>query len=263
MDKRISRAYRLNREMGHNIGVIGGTDSSRGSGLRADEQTIFDLQCNAFCVISAITIQNPSSPPRIHPIPPVALKSQLNSLAEQPLDAVKIGMLPDAHSVEEVALFLEKIDCDRVILDPVQKTSLGYDLISSNGWISLVKDLLPNVDLITPNFEEALCLLGLNHSAELKPQELIVKCAELGAKSVLLKGGHLPESRLVTDILLSHNNPQKNYNYQRLRGGTEVRGTGCRLASAIACEWTRHKVLEKAVESAGDYIQAYIKQNLP
>ncbi|MEK9772340.1 MAG: hydroxymethylpyrimidine/phosphomethylpyrimidine kinase [Opitutae bacterium] len=246
-----------------NIGVIGGTDSSGGSGLGADERTISDLGCTAFCAVSAITYQNQSSHIRIHAVPLVGFKSQLDTLAEQRLDAVKIGMLPDARAVEAVALFLDQINCDRVIMDPVKKTSNGHDLISADGWTSLVKELLPRVDLLTPNLEEVLSLLGQNHSAGLQPPELVEKCIELGAKAVLLKGGHLPGTDSVTDFFLSHDQEYKSFSYPRMKGGTGVRGTGCRLASAIACEWARPNELEKAVKRAGEYLQTYIKKILP
>lgn len=90
--------------MTKNIAIIGGTDSSGGSGIGADLATIADQNCISHPVISAITLQN-SKPAQIHAIPTIALKSQLSSLSALPLDAIKIGMLPDENSVLAVFEF--------------------------------------------------------------------------------------------------------------------------------------------------------------
>lgn len=248
--------------MTYTIGLIGGTDSSGGSGLGADQKTISDHRCNAISVISAITFQNSSGQVKVHSTPKICFRSQLDSLLEKELDVVKIGMLPDAQAVEEVDRFLQIVRCKKVILDPVKKTSSGYELISNDGWISLVEKLLPKVHLITPNIEEAFALLETGVCSHILPIELAEKCLNLGAKSVLLKGGHIRNDQACIDYLISNNQRYKRFYYKRINGGTNIRGTGCRLASAIACAWAQNNELCKAIKAAGEYIQNYIKESL-
>ncbi len=248
--------------MPHSIGIIGGTDSSNGAGLGADEKTISDHKCIAYPVVSAITFQNSSTRPRIHPIPRIGLRSQLDDLLLLPLDVIKIGMLPCVDAVQEVIRFLHQTDCKKIILDPVKKTTSGHELISTDAWEILVNDLIPQTNLITPNWEEACDILSINQLEITDPLKLGENCLKLGTESVLLKGGHSKNINFCNDILISQNHMPKDFTYKRIEGGTKVRGTGCRLASAIACEWAKTNNLYLAVEEAGRYVQKYIRQNL-
>ena len=242
------------------IGIIGGTDSSGGSGLFADKETIYELGDRPFAVISAITQQCNSSKIRIHAVPALGLESQLDGLLQEELDAIKIGMLPDESSVRKVGEFLNKSSCKKVILDPVQMTSNGHSLISAKGWECLIQDLIPRVNLVTPNLQDARKLLTINDSEKISPTSLIKECSKLGAQSILLKGGH-GGGEESTDLLLEGKNPVIEYKWERITGGTEVRGTGCRLASAISCNWAKTKELPISVKEAGKYLQNYIRQN--
>lgn len=248
--------------MSFNIGIIGGTDSSGGSGLAADEETILHYECNAVPVISAITFQTPTAMPRIFPIPGNGFSSQLDSLLTQPLDAIKIGMLPDTQCIEDLGRFLDQVKCDKIILDPVKNTSTGHALISEKGWAALIKDLLPKISLITPNFEEALSLLGLIRTHDIIPVTLAKECLKLGSQAVLLKGGHISDPKMSTDFLITQSPKAEAFSYPRINGGSDVRGTGCRLATAIACEWAKSRDLINAVQNAGKYLQGYIQSSL-
>ena len=245
------------------IGLIGGTDSSGGAGLQADLETCNDLACNSYPVISAITLQNTLSSIRSYPTPRLGIQSQLSSLGEVIMDAVKIGMIPDETVVHEVKLFLQRKKCKKIILDPVKKTSMGHSLISENGWHKLIHELLPEVDLVTPNVDEAYFLLGLNPLEKMTPENLACLCLELGPKAVLLKGGHSVDSFHCTDILCRKDKPTVYFKNKRIVGGSEVRGTGCRLASAIACKWAQGNQLNQAVSEAQSFLQNYIKKNRP
>jgi len=247
--------------MAINIAIIGGTDSSGGAGLGADQKTILDHACSPHSVISAITSQN-SSKVRIHPLPRLGLKSQLDSLSELTLDAIKIGMLPDESSVLEVLDFIEKFPNSKVILDPVRFSSSGFELITTKAWTALKERLLPNLDLITPNVEEARLLVGAGINERISSLDLAKKCLDLGAHAVLLKGGHDDDPKICIDILAQQKEGPELFKYPRIHGGTEVRGTGCRLASAIACLWAKTRELLPAVEGAGQYLQNYIKESL-
>ena len=247
--------------MAINIAIIGGTDSSGGAGLGADQKTILDHNCIPHSSISAITFQN-SSKVRIHPLPRLGLKSQLDSISEHTLDAIKIGMLPDESSVLEVLEFIKKFPDSKVILDPVRFSSSGFELMTTQSWTALKERLLLNLDLITPNVEEAKLLVGADINESISSLDLAKKCLSLGAHAVLLKGGHDDDPKTCTDILAQQKEEPEVLKYPRIDGGTEVRGTGCRLASAIACHWAKTRELLPAVEGAGQYLQNYIKESL-
>jgi hydroxymethylpyrimidine/phosphomethylpyrimidine kinase len=248
----------VDKSTSKNIGIIGGTDSSMGSGLSADEETIYELGDNPLTVISAITQQYNSSKIRIHAVPALGLESQLDGLLQEELDAIKIGMLPDESSVRKVGEFLNKSSCKKVILDPVKMTSNGHSLITDEGWECLIKDLIPRVNLVTPNIQEACKLLNINNSEKISPISLANECSKLGARSILLKGGHAGGEQS-TDLLVEGTSPVIEYKWERITGGTEVRGTGCRLASAISCNWAKTNHLPISIKKAGKYLQNYIR----
>jgi len=241
------------------IVLIGGTDSSGGSGLGADIEVMNALGATFLPVISAITQQRNNAPVRITAVPQHGIASQLQSLFDLPISAVKIGMLPDEKAVESVCQFLSHICVKKVVLDPVLRTSSGDQLISENGWSSLIDQLIPLTGLITPNLSEAYELLGLKIKG-IPHETLVRKCGSLSDKAVLLKGGHMggDNSR---DLLFQPNQSISEYNWERVKGGTSVRGTGCRLASAIAYFWAVEDNLTCAVSKAGNFVQAYIRKS--
>jgi hydroxymethylpyrimidine kinase/phosphomethylpyrimidine kinase len=247
--------------MAINIAIIGGTDSSGGAGLGADQKTILDHNCSPHSVITAITFQN-SPQVRIYTLPRLGLKGQLDSLSEYTLDAIKIGMLPDESSVLDVLEFIKKFPDSKVILDPVRFSSSGFELMTTKAWTALKDRLLPQLDLITPNMEEARLLVGAGINERIPTLDLAKKCLDLGAHAVLLKGGHDDDPKTCTDILAQKKEGPELFKYPRIHGGTEVRGTGCRLASAIACQWAKIGELLPAVQGAGQYLQNYIKKSL-
>ena len=243
------------------IGLIGGTDSSHGSGLHADLQTVKKMHFSGVPAISAITLQNNSANVRIFPLPAKGFDSQLTELLNVELDAIKIGMLPDEISVQLVCEFLDKTACQRVVLDPVHSTSCGHQLISDQGWNLLLKKLLTRVGLVTPNLDEVIRILGPEYRDETDAVKLLNKCADFETKAVLLKGGHLA-TKWCTDVLAEKNKPFLEFKKKRISGGSKVRGTGCRLATAIACFWAKENDLASAVEHAGKFLNDYILKKI-
>jgi len=243
------------------IGLIGGTDSSNGSGLRADLQTVETMNCHAIPAITAITLQNSPQNFRIFPVPPDGLNGQLRELLNVNLNAIKIGMLPDRSSVKVVCDFLDATSCRKVVLDPVHSTSSGHQLITKDGWDLLLEKLLPRVGLVTPNLEEAVHMLGQESLNETNPVKLLNQCTGLCSKAILLKGGH-NATEWCTDILAEKNKPLLEFKRKFINGGGEVRGTGCRLATAIACSWAKGNRLEYATGQAGKYLHEYILQTV-
>jgi hydroxymethylpyrimidine/phosphomethylpyrimidine kinase len=243
-----------------NIAFIGGTDSSGGAGIAADRQTVLRLGHFPVPIISAITLQNGKRNIRSFDLPEEALRRQLYELTKIPIHGLKIGMLPDAKAVKIVAELIRQLRFHPVVLDPVLLSSSGHFLIDKEGWDTIRHILLPLVDLVTPNLEEAKRMpeyTSTDSNMCLAPEKLANNWLKLGVKSVLIKGGHA-QGKYSTDFLFKTDQTPVAYRWKRINGGTQIRGTGCRLASAITCHWAQSADLEQSINNAGVYLQAYI-----
>lgn len=241
-----------------NLLIIAGSDSSCGAGVAADLEAARACGARPLLAVTAVTAQTDETLLASHPVPPLALKAQLKAAerAETDLHAVKIGMLPDRSSVEIVADFLERRRPPNVVLDPVLASSSGGHLASASGFETAKKRLFPLVDLLTPNLPEACRLTGLATASEEDLSLLARAVLKQGPAAVLLKGGHLDGP--CADLLLKADGEPRFFRRERFRPVVS-RGTGCRLATAAAAFLGMGENLEKAVERAGEYVQAYLK----
>ena len=243
--------------------LIGGSDGSCGAGVFADFETIKSLNSDANVVVTSVTSQNDHQFEHSLAIPPANIKSQLDVIAADSCQTVKVGMLPNNESVEIVSKYFSSDRFSRVILDPVMASSSGASLSSRESVDTLKQTLFPKVDLITPNLMEARLILGLKKSHENDLVEIAKDCLSFGSKAVLLKGGHL-EGNTCIDVFVEKDQPSKPliFKHKRLPDGTAVRGTGCRLASAIAHFYGSGNELSEAVSRGIDFLQNYLKTKL-
>ena len=182
--------------------VIAGSDSSGGAGIQADIKTITSLGSYAMTAITAVTVQNTQSVKSVIPIPPNVIKNQIILTAKDiKPDAIKIGMLNTSAVVQKVVESIERLKVKKIVLDPVMIAKGGAKLLNNDA-IKVLKKLINKVNLITPNIPEAEVLTGIKiHNKEdmiLAANELI----NLGAKNILIKGGHL-KSKIVEDVFLN------------------------------------------------------------
>ena len=183
--------------------IIAGSDSSGGAGIQADIKTVTSLGSYAMTAITAVTVQNTMGVKSVISIPTNEVKNQIiySSRDIRP-DAIKIGMLHSTKVVEKVAHALKILKVKKIVLDPVMVAKGGAKLINGKAIQTLKKKLLKNVLLITPNIPEAEILA----ETRIKNKEDMIfaanKLIDLGAKNVLLKGGHL-KSKKVIDLYLS------------------------------------------------------------
>ena len=241
----------------HRILVIGGSDSSGEAGIFADVKTCRDLDCEVSVAVTAVTAQNARKHYHSHVIPKQTLQSQLFALSDSRIDAVKIGMLPNLESIEVVRDFLLAHPFGSVVLDPVFASSSGGNLSTEEGIASLDNLLFPYVSLVTPNLFEAIRLVkqaGLKANSQ---AELASACLELGAIAALVKGGHYSGDECA-DLLATDNEKTFTFSRKRIPGGSDVRGTGCRLATAIACFQAKRNELKESVGLACEYLSGYI-----
>ena len=239
--------------------IIAGSDSSGGAGIQADIKTITSLGSYAMTAITAVTIQNTKGVQSVIPIPANDIKNQIifTSRDIRP-DAVKIGMLHSAQVVEKVIESLKKIKIKKIILDPVMVAKGGAKLIDNKAIQILKKKLIKRVSLITPNIPEAEILTGI----KIRSREDMIfagnKLLNLGAKNVLIKGGHL-KSKKVEDIFLSKKDLKVFYSLRHKTKNTH--GTGCTLSSAITTLFSCGKSLMNACDLGIKYVNLAILTN--
>jgi len=232
--------------------AIAGSDSSGGAGIQADLRTIAAHGLHGLSVITAVTAQNSRAVESVHCIPPRQLLAQLNAVfAGFDIAAVKIGMLGSVAAVDAVADYLREAGARHIVLDPVLVASSGTSLLPPRGLARLRARLIPLAELLTPNLPEAEALLGRRLRSELDIRSAGRDLLALGARAVLLKGGHR-RGRDVRDYLFA-GETETVFSHARLPGA--VRGTGCTLASAIAAGLASNLPLRDAVARAERFLQ--------
>ena len=183
--------------------IIAGSDSSGGAGIQADIKTVTSLGSYAMTAITAVTSQNTTGVKSIVAISPKEISRQIDFTAKdiRP-EAIKIGMLHSKQVILAVIKSLKKINIDKIILDPVMVAKGGTKLINSTAVIYVKTKLMKKSLLITPNIPEAEILAGIKINST---HEMIIageKLISLGAKNVLIKGGHL-NSKKMYDIFIN------------------------------------------------------------
>ena len=243
--------------------LIGGSDGSCGAGLFADFETLNNLNSCANVVVTSVTSQNDKRFNESCSIPIKSIKSQLDVISSDTCQAIKVGMLPNVEAVKTVSEFFSVNKSSKIIVDPVMFSSSGAALSSNSTLDTMKKSLLPIVDLITPNLSEARLILGLKENYPKDLIQIAKSCLRYGSKAILIKGGHL-EGDICIDVFVEKDNLDHPivFERKRLSGGTSIRGTGCRLASAIAHFYGRGSDLRKAVIDGSDYLQSYLKEKL-
>jgi len=240
--------------------IIAGSDSSGGAGIQADIKTVSALGCYAMTAITAVTVQNTTGVKSIIPIKPKEISNQIEFTAKDiKPNAIKIGMLHSAKVISAVMKSLKKIDIKKIVLDPVMVAKGGTKLINNEAIDEIKKKLMKKILLITPNIPEAELLTNTKINSlndMIKAGQLLIN---LGAKNVLIKGGHL-KSNEINDILLNKKIIKifKNKKYK----SKNTHGTGCTLSSAIATNLSCGKDLIKSCEQRIKYVNEAIKSNL-
>ena len=240
--------------------IIAGSDSSGGAGIQADIKTVTSLGSYAMTAITAVTAQNTTGVKSIVPIKPKEISSQIDfSVKDIKPNAIKIGMLQSKQVIQSVIKSLDKVKIKKIVLDPVMVAKGGAKLVNNAAIIYIRNKLMKNILLITPNIPEAEILT----KTKIKSTKDMIKAGKilisLGAKNVLIKGGHL-KSKQMNDILLNKKIikvfKSKKYNSKN------THGTGCTLSSAIATYLSCGKSLIKSCELGIKYVNEAIRSNL-
>ena len=233
--------------------TIAGSDSSGGAGIQADLKTFSALEVYGASVVTALTAQNTRGVQGVMDVPSAFVTQQMDSVfGDLAVGAVKVGMLSGPEIVDAVADGLERHGAGNVVLDPVMVATSGDRLISEPALARLRERLLPLALVLTPNLPEAALLLGeeiARSEDEMRRQG--ERLLALGARSVLMKGGHGtgPDS---IDLFIA---PASFGRLESPRFPTRnTHGTGCTLSAAVAAALASGSILMEAVAIAKHYV---------
>jgi hydroxymethylpyrimidine/phosphomethylpyrimidine kinase len=240
--------------------VIAGSDSGGGAGIQADIKTITMLGGHAMTAITAITAQNTLGVTGIMPVPAEMVLAQMEAvLSDLGVDAVKIGMIGSAETAQKVADRLEALDVP-IVFDPVMVATSG-SILADAATIAAFDRLLNFASVATPNTLELGALAGM----EIRDSADRDRAAEevmdrTGCRALLAKGGHQPAGRPdeVEDVLYDCEYNERSWRHTRLET-RHTHGTGCTLASGIACGLGQGLPLVEAVERAREFTVAALR----
>jgi hydroxymethylpyrimidine kinase/phosphomethylpyrimidine kinase len=250
--------------------TIAGLDPSGGAGIIADIKTFTAFGCFATAAVTSLTFQNTTGVFGAVHQAAETMRGQIEPVVQDfPIAAVKTGMLPTGEIIEEVARLVGENHLLNFVVDPVVRSTSGFDLIDDAALRVLIEKLFPPAIVVTPNIAEAERITNLKIETENDRHFAAEKIRELGAKAVLIKGGHflnadcglriadLENRRTARDLLLDD-------------GGftifedewietTATHGTGCTLASAIAANLALGKDLKTAISAAKKFVTEAIR----
>jgi hydroxymethylpyrimidine/phosphomethylpyrimidine kinase len=232
--------------------TIAGSDPGGGAGVQADLKTFAAHGVHGLSAVAALTAQNTRGVTAIH-VPPVAfLRAQIDACFDDfDVGAVKLGMLASAEVIHVVADALERHRPKSIVLDPVMVATSGARLLEADALDALRARLIPLASIVTPNIPEAEWLLGYPIAGAAAADAALDALLALGAKAVLLKGGHLPGGEAMSDRYADRDR-RTAFTHARLQ--MHAHGTGCTLAAAIAANLCHGRTLLKACEAAADYV---------
>ncbi len=236
--------------------TVAGSDSGGGAGIQADLKTFHAFGVYGTSAITAITAQNTLGVRAIQKIDPEVVADQIHAVAEDLKPAaVKTGMLADARIIEAVAAALEATGLRRLVLDPVMVAKSGDPLLQEDAIGALAARLLPLAEVVTPNLPEAAILAGRPVETVDDMRTAAEILAAKGAKSILLKGGHLAGDLLV-DLYFDG---RDWYEWRGKRLDTRhTHGTGCTLSAAICAGLALGRPPAGAVQAAREFTQRAI-----
>ncbi len=240
--------------------TIAGSDSGGGAGIQADLKAITLLGGYGMSVLTALTAQNTVGVQAIHEIPAWFVGTQIDSvLSDIGADAIKTGMLANAQIVEVVAKKIREYGAKKVVVDPVMVAKSGDSLLRKDAQDALIKKLIPLSMVVTPNLPEASVLSGFKVNSIEGMKKAARRIYELGARNVVVKGGHL--KGMAIDILYDGKRYAEIKN-KRIET-KHTHGTGCTFASAVATLLARGETVPEAVTKAKTFITMAIQSGLP
>ncbi|HVF92235.1 MAG TPA: bifunctional hydroxymethylpyrimidine kinase/phosphomethylpyrimidine kinase [Blastocatellia bacterium] len=232
--------------------VIAGFDPSGGAGILADTKTIGAFGCYGAVAITSLTLQNTQGVFGAYNQTAEAVLGQLRPLFDDfDVSAVKTGMLPSLEVIRAVAETISSKAIPHVVVDPVVRSTSGFDLIDDVALRELIRSLFPLASVVTPNVAEVERITGIRIKGRDDMEKAGRSILDLGPPAVLVKGGDMT-SDTATDLLVDSEGAIPFVSERVFSRNTH--GTGCTLASALACLLARGKTLREAVPIAKRYL---------
>ncbi|BAV97358.1 bifunctional hydroxymethylpyrimidine kinase/phosphomethylpyrimidine kinase [Lysobacter enzymogenes] len=239
--------------------TIAGSDSGGGAGIQADLKTFAAHRVHGLSALAALTAQHTRGVSAVHVPDTGFLRAQIDACFDDfEVRAVKLGMLATAEVIHAVADALEHYRPTWLVLDPVMVATSGARLLEPSALDALRTRLLPLASVVTPNLPEAELLIGAPIADRDAMRAALEGLFALGARTVLLKGGHLPGDGDVVDLFAAPGAAPREIAHPRLQ--VDAHGTGCTLASAVAANLCLGRSLEDACVAAADYVHLALRQ---
>ncbi len=237
---------------------IAGSDPSGGAGLQADLKTFHRLGVYGEAVVTLITVQNTRGVTRVEVMAPDLVLEQIHAVCcDIPPHAAKIGALGNSAVVEAIAAAAAQSFTFPLVIDPVMISKHGAALMDEEAQRALATQLIPRAFLLTPNLEEAAVLAGFPVTDIASMRKAAEKLVSLGAKNVLVKGGHLDAEEAV-DVLFEPEHGFREFSSPRI-ATRHTHGTGCTYSAAITAELAKGSTLREAIGSAKKFITEAIR----
>ncbi len=237
--------------------TVAGSDPSGGAGIQADLKTFHAFGVYGEAVLAALTAQNTRGVVSVHEVPPGFVVAQLEAVLDDiPPAAAKTGMLATAALVEAVAAVLARRGPRALVVDPVMVSTTGARLLAEDAVEAIRRRLLPLAALVTPNLSEARALTGVRVRDEGSAMEAGARILRMGARAVLVKGGHGTGADAV-DWFVDGTGFTSVLTLPRLKTRS-THGTGCTLSAAIAAGLARGRPLYEAVVAAKEFVHRAI-----
>lgn len=252
--------------------TIAGLDPSGGAGIVADLKTFAAFGCYGAAAVTSVTFQNTQGVFGAENQSAQSVRNQVEPIFDDfAIDAVKTGMLPTREIIDEIASMAVEFGFRNFVVDPVVRSTSGFDLIDDDALRSLIDRLFPLATLITPNAVEAERITGIKLVLHSDVRHAARIMHDLGARAVLIKGGHIDLGFWNLDFGLEDGSPQRvavdflfidgeeHRFVGELINTTATHGTGCTLSAAIAAGLARGKPLVEAVADAKRFVTVAIR----
>lgn len=237
---------------------IAGVDPSGGAGTIADIKTFAAFGCFGTAAIASLTYQNTAAVLGSVNQTAEIVRRQVEPIVEDfTIAAIKTGMLPTGEIIAEVARLVREHGLPLPVVDPVVRSTSGFDLIDEAALQTLIADLFPLARVITPNLPEAERITKLEIKSEGDIEQAARIMQEMGAKNVLIKGGHIQDAEFAVDYLFEGD--EISTYRERWIDSKATHGTGCTLSSAIAANLALGRELKDAVGIAKKYVTEAIR----
>ena len=237
--------------------TIAGFDPSGGAGVVADINTFRAFGFYATAAVTSLTFQNTTGVSgATHESAETVRRQVVPVIEDFTVACAKTGMLPTGEIIREVARLFRETDLPAPVVDPVVRSTSGFDLIDDAALEQLIKELMPLARVVTPNIPEAERITKRRIRDESEMLDAARSLRDMGARAALIKGGHLIGDAL--DLLLDESGDVHRFSHARI-DTTSTHGTGCTLAAAIACGLGGGLDLPAAVDRAKRYVTEAIR----